>query len=144
MKTDMRSRAREWGSGSVSVVRIASRRFRSSFGRQPHHRKCCRSATKSGRVGRRAVATIARKCCPWATKSCQVSESFGSSSVARLRTPPTSFSLAPACERARETSDFTDTDRRSIRPLTPPTHRLVRVPCNVYRLNAVLVVISLW
>ena len=61
----------------------------SSCSRQPPHRKCCQLATKFGRVGRRAIATIAPKVPTMVGKTCQVSESFGSSSVASLRTPPT-------------------------------------------------------
>jgi hypothetical protein len=32
------------------------------------HRKCCQLATKFGRVGRRAIATIAQKCLPMVDK----------------------------------------------------------------------------
>lgn len=52
-------------------------------------------------------------------KSCLVSESFGSSSVASLRKPPTWFHRVRAC--AGE-NDFTSSDRPPIRPQRPPEH----------------------
>lgn len=56
---------------------------------------------------------------PMGNKTCQVSESFGSSSVASLRTPPTWFHRVRAC--AGE-NDFTSSDRPPIRPQRPPEH----------------------
>ena len=56
---------------------------------------------------------------PMGDKKRQVSESFGSSSVASLRTPPTWFHRVRAC--AGE-NDFTSSDRRPIRPHRPPEH----------------------
>ena len=61
--------------------------------------------------------------CPTGHKRCQVSESFGSSSVASLRTPPTSF---PSRPRARLiVRDFTEPDRP---PIRPPAYLLYRLP----------------
>ena len=69
-------------------------------------------------------------------KTCQVSESFGSSSVASLRTPPTWFHRVRAC--AGE-NDFTSSDRRPIRPLRPPEHPPLlghtRLPPNPHRIG---------
>ena len=56
-------------------------------------------------------------------KSCQVSESFGSSSVPSLRTPPTWFHRVRAC--AGE-DVFTRSDRRPIRPQRPPEYPPLR------------------
>ena len=50
---------------------------------------------------------------------CLVSESFGSSSDASLRKPPTWFHRVRACAGG---NDFTRSDRRPIRPQRPPEH----------------------
>ena len=61
---------------------------------------------------------------PMGDKKRQVSESFGSSSVASLRTPPTWF---PSRGRACAGEDvFTSSDRRPIRPQRPPEHPPLR------------------
>jgi hypothetical protein len=69
-------------------------------------------------------------------KTCLVSESFGSSAVASLRTPPTWFHRVRAC--AGE-DDFTSSDRRPIRPQRPPEHPPLRdhthLPPNPHRIG---------
>ena len=69
-------------------------------------------------------------------KTCLVSESFGSSSVASLRKPPTWFHRVRAC--AGE-DDFTSSDRRPIRPQRPPEHPPLlghtRLPPNPHRIG---------
>ena len=75
--------------------------------------------SKFDRVGRSVDSHHRAEMLPMGNKTCQVSESFGSSSVASLRTPPTWFHRARAC--AGE-NDFTSSDRRPIRPQRPPEH----------------------
>jgi hypothetical protein len=75
---------------------------------------------------------------PMGDKSCQVSESFGSSSVASLRTPPTWIPRAGG--RACAGGDyFTSSDRRPIRPQRPPEHPPLRdrtrLPPNPHRIG---------
>ena len=69
-------------------------------------------------------------------KSWLVSESFGISSVPSLRTPPTWFRRVRAC--AGE-DDFTNSDRRPIRPQRPPEHPPLRdhtrLPPNPHRIG---------
>ena len=169
-----------WGSGSFSVVRTASRRFRSSCGpHPPSRRKTDTMVSKrvSNRVARFAchetplrpsssgvsihhradLSTIVDKIwsfrrravrshhgadlntivfkiwsrqsscdshrreemSPIGDKTCLVSESFGSGSVASLRTPPTWFHRVRAC--AGE-NDFTRSAPPPIRPQRPPEH----------------------
>jgi hypothetical protein len=69
-------------------------------------------------------------------KTCLVSESFGSSSVASLRTPPTWFHRVRACAGEH---DFTSSDRPPIRPQRPPEHPPLlghtRLPPNPHRIG---------
>jgi hypothetical protein len=109
MKTGLRRRriplpscARRWGTRSFSV---------GSWFRL--HVAC-------GAVGRCPCAEM----WPMGHKRCRVSESFGSSSIASLKTQPT-YVHPRASVRARPgDNDFTDSARPPIRPPTHPFNRL--------------------
>ena len=99
--------------------------------------------TMVGKIGSRRSSCDSHHLAEMSTmvdKTCLVSESFGSSSVASLRTPPTWFHRVRACVRAcAGGNDFTISDCRPVRPQRPPEHPpllgLTRLPPNPHRIG---------